>query len=228
MSDIRVENLTKQYEANQELITALWDCNLSIESGECVVITGSKGSGKSTLLHLIGGYDRPTEGKVYLNGIDYSGLTEDDLAMLRRQEIGCIFQNRDILPELTVEENLRLPFLYCQGKYSSSYYEELIERLRLTASLRLQGKYLPESQRRLAAIARTLLYKPKLLLADDPTRGLSDYSSREIIDLFMDRSYRDKATVVLVSNDYEVINYADRVIWLRDGSIAEDRRFNKG
>jgi putative ABC transport system ATP-binding protein len=225
MTDIKIENLTKRYQANQISITALKSCNLSIESGEWVVITGSKGSGKSTLLHLIGGYDRPTEGKVYLNGIDYEALTDDELALLRRQEIGCIFQNGDILPDLTVEENLFLPALYCHGSYSYSYYEEITDRLGLTASLKLLGRYLPESQRRLAAIARTLLYKPRLLLADDPTRGLSDYSSKEMIDLLMDQFYRDKTTVVFVSNDHDLINYADRVIRLREGSIAEDRRF---
>lgn len=225
MSDIRLENLVKQYQGNHKNITALSCCNLTIYSGECVVITGSKGSGKSSLLHLIGGYDRPTEGNVYLNGIDYATLTDDELALFRRQEVGCIFQNQDILPDLTVEENLFLPSLFCHVKYAVSYYEEITERLSLTSSLRLLGKYLPESQRRLAAIARTLLYKPKLLLADDPTRGLSDYSIREMIDLFMDQSYRDKTTLIIVSNNHDVINYADRVIRLCDGVIAEDRRY---
>ena len=225
MSDIRTENLTKQYQDNQKSITALRGCNLSIESGDCVVITGSRGSGKSSLLHLIGGFDRPTKGKVFLNGIDYSSLSDDELALLRRQEVGCIFQNQDILPDLTVEENLSLPSYYCREKFSESYYEEITERLSLTVSLRLLGKYLPESQRRLAAIARTLIYKPRLLLADDPTRGLSDFSSREIIDLFMDQSYRDKTTLIIVSNNLDVINYADRVIRLCDGIIAEDRRY---
>ena len=222
MSFIETRSLTKIYGTGETAIHALRRVNVSIEKGEFVAVTGASGSGKSTLLHMLGGIDRPTRGKVYIDGIELFASSDSTLAAMRRQMIGFVFQSYNLIPVLTVQENIFLPLKMDQQKPDRNYYNELIELLGLGGKqTRLPGQ-LSGGQQQRVAIARALIARPAIVLADEPTGNLDSENSAEVLRLLKESVEHFEQTLVLITHDSNVAEQADRIIVMRDGQVAED------
>ena len=183
MNILKVENLTKIYTMGETKVYALNDVSLTVDKGEYVAIVGPSGSGKSTLLHLLGGVDRPTSGKVFVNGIDIYKLNNDKLAIFRRNEVGLIYQFYNLIPILTVEENIKLPCLLDKKVVDEDYYQDIIKTLNLKSRINHLPNQLSGGQQQRVAIGRALINRPAIILADEPTGNLDSKSSDEIIEL---------------------------------------------
>lgn len=222
MSILKVENLCKQYGTGETTVKALDSVSFSVEKGEFVAIIGASGSGKSTLLHLIGGVDRPSSGKVYVDGTDIYELNESQLAIFRRRHIGLIYQFYNLIPVLDVEENILLPRLL-DGRKSD--YEKFSEILR-TTGLENRVKHLPNQlsggQQQRVSIGRALINDPAIILADEPTGNLDSKSSAEIIELLKYSNKRFGQTLILITHDDRIAMQADRVLVVEDGHIVRD------
>jgi len=219
MEILRVENLTKKYGTNDSEVYAINDVSFSVEKGEFVAIVGSSGSGKSTLLHLIGGVDRPTSGKVYIEGKDIYSLSDDALSIFRRRQVGIIYQFYNLIPILNVEENITLPCELDGKKPDSERLNELI----MTLGLRNRKKHLPNQlsggQQQRVSIGRSLINNPSLVLADEPTGNLDSKSSAEIVELLKMSNKKYNQTIIMITHDMEIAKVADRVIRIEDGKI---------
>ncbi len=220
MEILKVENLTKIYGKDTTKVIALDDVSFSIEKGEFVAIVGASGSGKSTLLHIIGGVDRPTSGKVYIDGKDIFKLNDDKLAIFRRRQIGLIYQFYNLIPILNVEENISLPLSLDNREIDK---EELNEMLKLLG-LENRKKHLPNElsggQQQRTSIGRALITKPTIILADEPTGNLDSKSSDEIVALLKKSNKDLKQTIIMITHNMEIAKYADRIIKIEDGKIV--------
>ena len=222
MEILKIENLTKVYGKGENEVHALNGVSFSVEKGEFVSIIGSSGSGKSTLLHLIGGVDRPTSGKVYVDGKDVYAQTEDALAIFRRRQVGLIYQFYNLIPVLNVEENITLPVLMDGRKVNEKRFEELIDILKMKERLHHLPNELSGGQQQRVSIGRALLNAPAILLADEPTGNLDSENSKEIMNLlrYSNRAYDQ--TMLVITHDENIALQADRIITLEDGKIIRD------
>lgn len=220
MEILRVENLTKIYGKDSTRVVALDHVSFSVEKGEFVAIVGASGSGKSTLMHLIGGVDRPTEGKVWIGDKDIYEYDDDKLAIFRRRQIGLIYQFYNLIPILNVEENMLLPLSLDDRTVPKEKLDALIGSLGLSERRYHLPNELSGGQQQRTSIGRALITSPSLLLADEPTGNLDSKASEEIMDLLR-RSNRDyDQTVIMITHDLEIAKCADRVLRMEDGRIA--------
>ena len=224
MEILRVENLTKIYGKDDNKVVALDNVSFSVEKGEFVAIVGASGSGKSTLLHLIGGVDRPTSGKVYIDGKDIYSFDDDKLAIFRRRQVGLIYQFYNLIPILNVSENITLPILLDGKKVDEVYLNELIETLELKNRVKHLPNELSGGQQQRVSIGRALMNRPAILLADEPTGNLDSKSSRDIIELLKLSNKKYKQTIIMITHDYNLALNADRIITIDDGKIISDEK----
>jgi len=223
MEILKVENLNKTYGKGDNKVEALKDVSLSINKGEFVAIVGASGSGKSTLLHLLGGLDRPTNGKVVIDGESIYNYKEEKLAIFRRRKIGFIFQFFNLIPVLDVEENIALPALLDNDKVDKVYLEEIIEILGLKERKNHLPSELSGGQQQRVSIGRALLNKPSIILADEPTGNLDSKNSKEVIELLKYTARKYNQTLILITHDVNIASMADRVITIEDGEIVSDK-----
>ena len=224
MEILRVENLSKFYGKGDTLVKALDHVNFHVEKGEFVAIVGASGSGKSTLLHILGGVDRPTEGRVYVDGEDVYELDENNLAIFRRRQVGLIYQFYNLIPILNVKENMTLPILLDHKKVDEKYLHELIETLDLQDRITHLPNELSGGQQQRVSIGRALMNHPALLLADEPTGNLDSKASREIVELLKLSNRKYKQTIIMITHDHNLALNADRIITIDDGKIVSDEK----
>ena len=222
MKILETKNLCKTYGEGDTLVKALDNVSFSVEQGEFIAIVGPSGSGKSTLLHILGGVDVPTSGEVIINGTKISDLDETALAIFRRRQIGLIYQFYNLIPILTVEENLTLPLLLDGRKPDQKQIEMLVEKLGLENRLKHLPNELSGGQQQRVSIGRALLNSPALLLADEPTGNLDSENSKEIIKLLRQFNKENKQTVIIITHDERIALSADRIIEINDGKILRD------
>ena len=222
MEILNVQNLNKVYGKGETMVKALDDVSFSVNKGEFVAIIGASGSGKSTLLHILGGVDNATSGKVVIDGTDISALDETALAIFRRRQIGLVYQFYNLIPILTVEENLTLPLLLDGRKPDARLISSLVERLGLYDRLKHLPNQLSGGQQQRVSIGRALINNPALLLADEPTGNLDSVNSREIIKLLREFNREFNQTVLIITHDEKIALSADRVIEISDGKIIRD------
>ena len=222
MEIVKVENLTKIYGKGDTEVRALDNVSFSIPQGQFVAIVGPSGSGKSTLLHILGGVDTPTSGSVQIGGTDISNLDETALAIFRRRQIGLIYQFYNLLPILTVEENLTLPLLLDGRKPDKQQIRALVATLGLSERLKHLPNQLSGGQQQRVSIGRALVNNPALVLADEPTGNLDSENSREIIALLRRFNRESNQTVVIITHDERIALSADRIISVEDGRIVRD------
>lgn len=223
MEVVKVHNLSKSYGTGNTKVEALKDINLTIEQGEFTAIVGPSGSGKSTLLHLLGGVDKPTSGKVYVDGIDIYNLSEKELAIFRRRKVGFIFQFYNLVPVLTAEENILLPILLDTKNVNKDHFEELINILGLDDRRHHLPNELSGGQQQRVSIGRALAYSPSIVLADEPTGNLDSKNSKEIVDLLKISVKKYNQTLILITHDLNIASQADRIITIEDGMIVKDQ-----
>lgn len=222
MKILEVKNLSKTYGKGDTLVKALDNVSFSVEQGEFVAIIGPSGSGKSTLLHILGGVDVPTSGQVIINDTDISTLDETALAIFRRRQIGLIYQFYNLIPILTVEENLTLPLLLDGRKPDKRVTQNLVEKLGLSQRLNHLPSQLSGGQQQRVSIGRALINNPALMLADEPTGNLDSENSREIVSLLRHFNKEYKQTVIIITHDEKIAMSADRIISIEDGKITRD------
>ncbi len=219
---LRIENLSKTYGRGNTLVKALDNVSFNVEKGEFVAIVGASGSGKSTLLHILGGVDRPTSGKVFVNGKDIYKLNETNLAIFRRREVGLIYQFYNLIPILTAEENITLPILLDRKKIDEAYLKELIATLDLKERKNHLPNELSGGQQQRVSIGRALMNRPSILLADEPTGNLDRKNSEEIIRLLKLSNEKYNQTIIMITHDQELALHAKRIITIVDGKIEKD------
>src|SRR5690554_2453996 len=222
MEIVKVVDLCKSYGEGNTKVEALKNIDISVQQGEFVAVVGASGSGKSTLLHLLGGVDHPSSGQVVVDGVDLYRLSERDLAIFRRRKVGFIFQFYNLVPVLTVEENMKLPLLLDQKKVDDREFEELMHILGLEDRRHHLPSELSGGQQQRASIGRALAYKPSIVLADEPTGNLDSKNSKEIIDLLKISVKKYNQTLVLITHDLNIATQADRIITIEDGIILKD------
>lgn len=222
MEILKLENLTKTYGSGENLVNAVDDVSFSVEKGEFVAIVGASGSGKSTLLHLIGGVDRPTSGKIFVDGNDISKMNDDKLAVFRRRQVGIVYQFYNLIPILTVEENITLP-CDLDGR---GVDRERLEMILDSFGLRARRKHLPNQlsggQQQRTSIARALINNPSLVLADEPTGNLDSKSSEEVMSILKMCNQSYGQTVIMITHNLDIAKQADRIITISDGKIVEE------
>ncbi len=222
MKILEVKNLSKVYGKGDTMVKALDNVSFSVEQGEFVAIIGPSGSGKSTLLHILGGVDTATSGSVVINNTDISTLDETALAIFRRRQIGLVYQFYNLIPILTVEENLTLPLLLDGRKPDKRQINSLVERLGLSNRLNHLPNQLSGGQQQRVSIGRALVNNPALMLADEPTGNLDSENSREIVSLLRHFNKEYNQTVIIITHDERIALSADRVISIEDGKIKRD------
>ncbi|MFR1851066.1 ABC transporter ATP-binding protein [Intestinibacter bartlettii] len=222
MELLRVENLSKSYGKGEAKVDALKNINLSIKKGEFVAIVGPSGSGKSTLLHLLGGVDKPTSGNVFINDINIYDLKEKDLAIFRRRNVGLIYQFYNLIPVLTVKENILLPAELDNRKIDKEYLEDLLKTLDLKERENHLPSELSGGQQQRTSIGRALINRPSIVLADEPTGNLDSKNSKEIVELLKVSVKKYNQTLIMITHDTNIALQADRVITIEDGIIKSD------
>ena len=231
MEILRVENLTKIYGKDQNQVIAIDDISFSVEKGEFVAIVGASGSGKSTLLHLIGGVDRPTRGKVFIDGKDIFNFNDDKLAIFRRRQVGLIYQFYNLIPILNVEENITLPLALDNREVNKTALDDMIKKLGLDSRRNHLPNELSGGQQQKTSIGRALITNPTLVLADEPTGNLDSKSSDEIVSLLKKTNKDLKQTIIMITHSMEIAKVADRIIRIEDGKIrsiiSNLRRYSK-
>lgn len=227
MKILEVKDLTKIYGNDDNQVIALNHVSFSVEKGEFIAIVGSSGSGKSTLLHLIGGVDKPTSGEVIVNGVNVYKQDEEQLAIFRRREVGLIYQFYNLIPVLTVEENMTLPVLLDNQEVNVKRKEELLNILNLENRKNHLPKELSGGQQQRVSIGRALMNAPSLVLADEPTGNLDSKNSKEIVDLLKLTQRRYKQTLIMITHDERIAMQADRIIVIEDGQIKKDEVIRK-
>lgn len=222
MEVLKAEHLSKVYGSGENEVRALDDVSFYIQQGEFVAIIGPSGSGKSTLLHILGGVDRPTSGKVYLDGKDIYGQNEEQLAIFRRREVGLIYQFYNLIPVLDVEENITLPVLMDGRPANQERLEELLAILELADRRKYLPNQLSGGQQQRVSIGRALMNAPALVLADEPTGNLDSRNSQEIMELLKLSNRKFGQTLIMITHDENLALQADRIISIEDGRIARD------
>lgn len=222
MEMLRIENLSKVYGKGDTAVKALDDVSFSVKKGEFVAIIGPSGSGKSTLLHMLGGVDQPTSGKVFIENTDIYSLKETQLAIFRRRQIGLIYQFYNLIPVLTVEENITLPLLLDEHKVDKKQFSHIVEILNLENRLNHLPNQLSGGQQQRVSIGRALISNPAIMLADEPTGNLDSQNSGEIIELLKMFNKTYNQTLIIITHDERIALQADRVLTIKDGRIASD------
>lgn len=222
MEILKVEHLSKIYGKGENQVVALDDVSFSVNKGEFVAIIGPSGSGKSTLLHILGGVDRPTDGKVFMNGQDVYQQNEEQLAIFRRHQVGLIYQFYNLIPILNVTENLTLPLLMDGRKIDKSYLDELLDTLGLRGREKNLPNQLSGGQQQRVSIGRALMTSPAVVLADEPTGNLDSKNSHEIIQLLKASKEKYEQTLVVITHDEKIALQANRIIAIEDGCIVRD------
>ena len=224
MEILKVENLSKVYGKGETKIKAVDDISFSVEKGDFVAIVGASGSGKSTLLHLLGGVDRPTKGKVFIDDVDIYAMDNDALAIFRRRQVGLIYQFYNLIPILDVEENITLPAKLDGAEVDKKHLNDLLE----TLGLENRKKHLPNElsggQQQRVSIGRAIINNPALVLADEPTGNLDSKASDEIISLLKKSNQKYNQTIIVITHDLEIASSANRIITIEDGKIISDVR----
>lgn len=222
MEILHIEHLCKTYGSKETLVKALDDINFKVNKGEFVAIVGASGSGKSTLLHILGGVDKPTSGKVFVDNKDIYTLNETNLAIFRRRQVGLIYQFYNLIPVLNVKENMTLPILLDNKKVNEEYLNELIHILNLKKRVNHLPNELSGGQQQRVSIGRALMNHPALLLADEPTGNLDSNSSKEIMELLKLSNKKYEQTIIMITHDQKLALNADRIITIDDGKIISD------
>jgi putative ABC transport system ATP-binding protein len=222
MDILKIEHLSKIYGKGESAVKALDDVSFSVQKGEFVAIIGPSGSGKSTLLHMLGGVDQPTGGKVYVEDTDMYALNETQLAIFRRRQIGLIYQFFNLIPVLTVEENMTLPLLLDNQKVDQKQLDRLVNTLNLQHRLHHLPNQLSGGQQQRVSIGRALIGNPAIMLADEPTGNLDSKNSSEIVDLLKMLNKTYQQTLIVITHDERIALQADRIISIEDGRIAKD------
>lgn len=222
MRILEIQNLSKTYGSGETMVKALDNVSFSVDKGEFVAIVGPSGSGKSTLLHILGGVDTPSSGKVIIDKTDISKLDETALAIFRRRQIGLVYQFYNLIPILTVEENLTLPLLLDGRKPDKKQIADMVERLGLSKRLTHLPNQLSGGQQQRVSIGRALINNPAIMLADEPTGNLDSENSKEIISLLRRFNKEFNQTVIIITHDERIALSADRVISIEDGKIVRD------
>lgn len=223
MEILKVENLTKVYGKDNNKVVALDNVSFTVEKGEFIAIVGASGSGKSTLLHLIGGVDTPTSGKVFIDGQDIYKLNSDKLAIFRRREVGLIYQFYNLIPILTVEENITLPLELDNRKVDKFELNEMIKLLGLERRRNHLPNELSGGQQQRTSIGRAIITKPAIILADEPTGNLDSKASEEVVTLLQKMNKDYKQTIIMITHNLEIASYADRIITIEDGKIVKEK-----
>lgn len=224
MSILKVEKLNKIYGKGDNKVIAVDNASFEVEKGEFVAIVGASGSGKSTLLHLIGGVDKPTSGKVIIDGVDLYKMNSDEISIFRRRQIGLIYQFYNLIPILNVRENITLPIELDSNKVDKERLDEVLKLLNLKNRETHLPNELSGGQQQRVAIARAIINNPAIILADEPTGNLDKNSSEEIISLLKLSNKKYKQTIIMITHDLEIASNADRVITIEDGKIIKDER----
>ena len=224
MEILRCENVRKVYDSGNNQVVALDYIDLSVQKGEFVAIIGASGSGKSTLLHILGSVDKPTEGKVLIEGTELSAMNRTQAAIFRRRKVGLVYQFYNLIPTLTVRKNILMPLLLDKRKPNQEYFEQIIHSLGIEDKLESLPSQLSGGQQQRVAIARSLIYRPALLLADEPTGNLDRKNGEEIIDLLKLSNRNLEQTILLITHDEKIALEADRVITIEDGKIVGDQK----
>ncbi len=224
MEILKVENLSKIYGKGENKIKAVDDITFSVEKGDFVAIVGASGSGKSTLLHLLGGVDRPTKGKVFIDGVDIYAMDNDALAIFRRRQVGLIYQFYNLIPILDVEENITLPAKLDGRNVDKSHLKDLLETLGLENRKHHLPNELSGGQQQRVSIGRAMINTPALVLADEPTGNLDSKASDEIIALLKKSNEKYNQTIIVITHDLEIASEANRIITIEDGKIISDVR----
>ena len=222
MEILKVENLCKQYGKGENKVTALDNVSFTVNKGEFVAIVGASGSGKSTLLHLIGGVDRPTSGKVFIDGKDIYKFNDDELAIFRRRQVGLIYQFYNLIPILNVEENITLPLKLDNRNIDKQRLDELIKVLGLEERRTHLPNELSGGQQQRTSIGRAMITNPAIILADEPTGNLDSKASDEIVTLLKKSNKDYKPTIIMITHNLEIAKVADRIIKIEDGKIVEE------
>lgn len=224
MEILKVENLVKTYKTGDSKFNAVDHLTFSIEKGDFVAIVGASGSGKSTLLHLLGGVDRPTSGKVFIDGTDIYSLDNNALAIFRRRQVGIIYQFYNLIPILNVIENITLPCDLDNKKVDPKRLEDLLETLKLGDRRKHLPNELSGGQQQRVSIGRAIINEPAIMLADEPTGNLDSKASEEIVTLLKHANQKYNQTVIIITHDLEIASLANRVITIDDGKIVKDER----
>ncbi len=224
MEILKCEGVRKVYGSKDNLVTALNGIDLSVDKGEFVAIVGSSGSGKSTLLHVLGSVDKPTEGKVLVDGEDISKLNPTKSAIFRRRKVGLVYQFYNLIPTLTVRKNILMPLLLDKRKVNEEYFEQVVNQLGIADKLDALPSWLSGGQQQRVAIARALIYRPAILLADEPTGNLDQKNSKEIIEMLKISNRNLNQTIILITHDEKIALESDRIITIEDGRIVSDQK----
>lgn len=224
MEILRCNGVEKVFGKGVNQVAALNGIDLSIEKGEFVAIVGASGSGKSTLLHILGSVDKPTKGTVMVDGIDISGLNATKAAIFRRRKVGLVYQFYNLIPTLTVEKNILMPMLLDKRKPNAKYFETVIKTLGIADKMESLPSQLSGGQQQRVAIARSLIYRPAILFADEPTGNLDQKNSKEIIDLLKLSNRNLKQTILLITHDEKIALETDRIVTIEDGKIVSDQK----
>ena len=222
MEILRVEDLCKTYGKGENQVKALDHVSFSVEKGQFVAIIGPSGSGKSTLLHILGGVDRPTSGKVYMDGSDVYAQNDEQLAIFRRRQVGLIYQFYNLIPVLNVTENMTLPVLMDGRKVNEQRLQELLETLQLTGREQHLPNQLSGGQQQRVSIGRALMNAPAVVLADEPTGNLDSKNSQEIVQLLKLSNRKYHQTLIIITHDENIALQADRILAIEDGKIVRD------
>lgn len=224
MNILTCEGVCKMYGSGNNQVTALDGIDLTVGKGEFVAVIGASGSGKSTLLHILGSVDKPTSGKVTIDGTDLSKLNQTQAAIFRRRKVGLVYQFYNLIPTLTVKKNILMPLALDKKKPNKEYFEKIIRSLGIAERLEALPNQLSGGQQQRVAIARSLIYRPALLLADELTGNLDQKNSKEIIDMLKLSNRNLEQTIVLITHDEKVALEADRIITIEDGHIISDEK----
>lgn len=221
---VRTEELKKYYPLGTHTVKALDGVNLTVKEGEFVAITGKSGSGKSTLLHMLGALDVPTSGEVYIDGKSLASMTREEQAVFRRRKVGVVFQSYNLIPDLSVYENIVLPIELDGGYVDKAYIEELLRQLKIEDKRDALPGTLSGGQQQRTAIARALSYKPAILLADEPTGNLDTQTSHDVMGLLKTVARKYQQTTILITHDMDVTQLSDRIVYMEDGKIRKERK----
>lgn len=221
---VRTEELKKYYPLGTHTVKALDGVNLTVKEGEFVAIIGKSGSGKSTLLHMLGALDVPTSGEVYIDGKSLASMTREEQAVFRRRKVGVVFQSYNLIPDLSVYENIVLPIELDGGYVDKAYIEELLRQLEIEDKRDALPGTLSGGQQQRTAIARALSYKPAILLADEPTGNLDTQTSHDVMGLLKTVARKYQQTTILITHDMDVAQLSDRIVYMEDGKIRKERK----
>lgn len=221
---VRTEELKKYYPLGTHTVKALDGVNLTVKEGEFVAITGKSGSGKSTLLHMLGALDVPTSGEVYIDGKSLASMTREEQAVFRRRKVGVVFQSYNLIPDLSVYENIVLPIELDGGYVDKAYIEELLRQLKIEDKRDALPGTLSGGQQQRTAIARALSYKPAILLADEPTGNLDTQTSHDVMGLLKTVARKYQQTTILITHDMDVAQLSDRIVYMEEGKIRKERK----